>query len=140
MLFAVRERGPGAAISGASPHGSSCRLVPEACRYLRALSCAKTAGAARPKFVVDDRPGAGSIIGTEIVAKSPPDGYTLLLMSNTHTVNESLVPKKPFALMKDFVADRADQLFGPGAGRASVGAGEIDQGADRARKGQAERP
>jgi tripartite-type tricarboxylate transporter receptor subunit TctC len=55
-------------------------------------------------FVVDDRPGAGSIIGTEIVQKSPPDGYTLLVMSNTHTVNESLVPKKPFTLMKDFVA------------------------------------
>lgn len=55
-------------------------------------------------FVVDDRPGAGSIIGTDLVAKSPADGYTLLLMSNTHTVNESLVPKKPFALMKDFVA------------------------------------
>ena len=54
-------------------------------------------------FVVDDRPGAGSIIGTDVVAKSPPDGYTLLLMSNTHTVNESLVPKKPFTLMKDFV-------------------------------------
>ena len=54
-------------------------------------------------FIVDDRPGAGSLIGTEIVAKSPPDGYTLLVMSNTHTVNESLVPKKPFTLMKDFV-------------------------------------
>ena len=54
-------------------------------------------------FVIDNRPGAGSIIGTDLVAKSTPDGYTLLLMSNTHTVNESLVPKKPFALMKDFV-------------------------------------
>lgn len=54
-------------------------------------------------FVVEDRPGAGSIIGTDIVAKSAPDGYTLLVMSNTHTVNESLVPKKPFVLMKDFV-------------------------------------
>jgi tripartite-type tricarboxylate transporter receptor subunit TctC len=53
-------------------------------------------------FVVEDRPGAGSIIGTEAVAKSAPDGYTLLVMSNTHTVNESLVPNKPFALMKDF--------------------------------------
>ena len=55
-------------------------------------------------FIIDNRPGAGSIIGTELAAKSPPDGYTLLMMSNTHTVNESLVPKKPFALMKDFVA------------------------------------
>jgi len=54
-------------------------------------------------FVIDDRPGAGSIIGSDIVAKSAPDGYTLLMMSNTHTVNESLVPKKPFALMKDFM-------------------------------------
>ena len=54
-------------------------------------------------FIVDNRPGAGSIIGTDIVAKAPPDGYTLLMMSNTHTVNESLVPKKPFTLMKDFV-------------------------------------
>jgi tripartite-type tricarboxylate transporter receptor subunit TctC len=55
-------------------------------------------------YVIENRPGAGSIIGTEIVAKAPGDGYTLLLMSNTHTVNESLVPKKPFTLMKDFVA------------------------------------
>ena len=54
-------------------------------------------------FVVDDRPGAGSVIGTDAVAKSAPDGYTLLMMSNTHTVNESLMPNKPFALMRDFV-------------------------------------
>jgi tripartite-type tricarboxylate transporter receptor subunit TctC len=60
-------------------------------------------GALGQPFVVENRPGAGSIIGTDIVAKSAPDGYTLLVMSNTHTVNESLIPKKPFALMKDFV-------------------------------------
>lgn len=54
-------------------------------------------------FVIENRPGAGSIIGTDIVAKSVADGYTLLLMSNTHTINESLIPKKPFVLMKDFV-------------------------------------
>jgi tripartite-type tricarboxylate transporter receptor subunit TctC len=54
-------------------------------------------------FVVENKPGAGSIIGTDFVAKSPADGYTLLMMSNTQTVNESLVPNKPFALMKDFV-------------------------------------
>ena len=50
-------------------------------------------------FVVENRPGAGSIIGTDAVAKSDPDGYTLLLMSNTHTVNETLTPNKPFKLM-----------------------------------------
>ncbi|HKW82037.1 MAG TPA: tripartite tricarboxylate transporter substrate binding protein [Casimicrobiaceae bacterium] len=54
-------------------------------------------------FVVDDRPGAGSLIGTEAAAGSAPDGYTLLLMSNTHTVNESLLPNKPYALLHDFV-------------------------------------
>src|SRR5256885_1982690 len=53
-------------------------------------------------FVIEDRPGGGSIGGTDAVAKSPPDGYTLLLMSNTHTVNETLIPKKPFDLMRDF--------------------------------------
>ncbi len=53
-------------------------------------------------FIVDDRPGAGSIIGTDAVAKSTADGYTLLLMSNAHTVNESLIATKPFQLMRDF--------------------------------------
>ena len=55
-------------------------------------------------FVIDNKPGAGSVIGTDLAAKSPADGYTLLLMSNTHTVNETLIPVKPFALMRDFVA------------------------------------
>jgi tripartite-type tricarboxylate transporter receptor subunit TctC len=54
-------------------------------------------------FVVDNRPGAGSVIGTDAVAKSTPDGYTLLLMSNTHTVNEALIANKPFQLMRDFM-------------------------------------
>ena len=55
-------------------------------------------------FVVDNRPGAGSILGTEAAARATPDGYTLLLMSNAHTVNETLVPNKSFALLRDFVA------------------------------------
>ena len=54
-------------------------------------------------FLVDNRPGAGSIIGTDAAAKSAPDGYTLLMMSNTQTVNESLIPVRPFNLLKDFV-------------------------------------
>jgi len=52
-------------------------------------------------FVIEDRPGGGAVIGTDAVAKSAPDGYTLLMMSNTHTVNETLIPKKPYDLMKD---------------------------------------
>jgi tripartite-type tricarboxylate transporter receptor subunit TctC len=54
-------------------------------------------------FVVENKPGGGSIVGTDFVAKSAPDGYTLLLMSNTHTVNESLIPERPFVLLRDFV-------------------------------------
>jgi tripartite-type tricarboxylate transporter receptor subunit TctC len=59
--------------------------------------------ALKQSFVVEDQPGAGSLIGTTAVAHAKPDGYTLLAMSNTHTVNESLVPNKQFALMRDFV-------------------------------------
>ncbi len=52
-------------------------------------------------FVVENRPGGGAVVGSDAVAKSPPDGYTLLMMSNTHTVNETLIPKKPYQLMRD---------------------------------------
>ena len=62
---------------------------------------AKLQDALGQPFVIEDRPGGGSIVGTEAAAKSPPDGYTLLMMSNTHTVNETLIPKKPFDLMRD---------------------------------------
>src|SRR6185436_798642 len=63
---------------------------------------AKLQDALGQPFVVEDRPGGGSIVGTAEAARAAPDGYTLLVMSNTHTVNETLVPKKPFDLMKDF--------------------------------------
>jgi tripartite-type tricarboxylate transporter receptor subunit TctC len=55
-------------------------------------------------FVIENRPGAGTVVGTYLAAKSAPDGYTLLLMSSTQTVNESLVHNKSYALMRDFVA------------------------------------
>jgi tripartite-type tricarboxylate transporter receptor subunit TctC len=57
----------------------------------------------KQSFVVEDRPGAGALIGTDAVAKSTPDGYTLLVMSNTHTTNESLLSNKPYELMRDFL-------------------------------------
>jgi tripartite-type tricarboxylate transporter receptor subunit TctC len=60
--------------------------------------------ALKQSFVIEDRPGAGSVIGTDAVAKSAPDGYTLLMMSNTQTTNESLMASKPYQLMRDFVA------------------------------------
>src|SRR6266436_5906355 len=54
-------------------------------------------------FVVENRTGAGGVIGTLEAAKSPPDGYTLLMMSNTQTANESLVPQRKYELMRDLV-------------------------------------
>ncbi len=71
--------------------------------YARFLGQRLEAALGQP-FIVDDRPGAGSVIGTDAAAKSAPDGYTLLLMSNAQTVNESLVPNKPYALLRDFIA------------------------------------
>jgi tripartite-type tricarboxylate transporter receptor subunit TctC len=77
--------------------------------------------------VVDNKPGAGSVIGTDVAAKSAPDGYTLLLMSNAQTVNESLIPNKPYALMRDFVGvapiNYSDLVLvaNPAAGIQSVG-------------------
>ena len=53
-------------------------------------------------FVVENKPGAGSVIGTAEAAKAPADGYTLLMMSNTQTANESLVKRRPYELMRDF--------------------------------------
>src|SRR5438045_6926799 len=52
-------------------------------------------------FVVENRTGAGGVIGTLEAVKSPPDGYTLLMMSNTQTANESLVPTRKYELMRD---------------------------------------
>src|SRR6202162_3184018 len=52
-------------------------------------------------FVLENRTGHGGVIGHVEAAKSPPDGYTLLMMSNTQTANESLVPQRKYELMRD---------------------------------------
>jgi tripartite-type tricarboxylate transporter receptor subunit TctC len=57
----------------------------------------------KQQFVIDNRPGAGAVVGTDIVAKAPPDGYTLLMMSNAHTTNETLLASRPYVLMRDLV-------------------------------------
>jgi tripartite-type tricarboxylate transporter receptor subunit TctC len=57
----------------------------------------------KQSFVVENRPGAGAVIGTQEVARSAPDGYTLLMMSNTQTANESLLPERHYELMRDLV-------------------------------------
>jgi tripartite-type tricarboxylate transporter receptor subunit TctC len=54
-------------------------------------------------FFIENRPGAGTTIGTDLVAKADPDGYTLLMVSSTQTVNETLYPDKPYQLLRDLV-------------------------------------
>ncbi len=54
-------------------------------------------------FVIENRPGAGTTIGTDLVAKATPDGYTLLMCSSTQTVNETLYAHKPYQLLRDLV-------------------------------------
>jgi tripartite-type tricarboxylate transporter receptor subunit TctC len=68
--------------------------------YARFLGEKLSAALGQP-FTIENRPGAGAVIGTDVVAKAAPDGYTLLMMSNTHTANETLLKTKPYALLRD---------------------------------------
>lgn len=51
--------------------------------------------------VIENRPGAGGTIGTDLAAKAPPDGYTLVALGNTAAVNETLQPQRGYVLMRD---------------------------------------
>jgi tripartite-type tricarboxylate transporter receptor subunit TctC len=77
-----------------APGGSSDVLA-------RALG-QKLGDALGQSFVIDNRPGAGSMIGTDAAAKSPPDGYTLVLSDMPHTINPSVYAKVPYDPVKDF--------------------------------------
>ncbi|MDB5557590.1 MAG: tripartite tricarboxylate transporter receptor family protein, partial [Enterovirga sp.] len=70
--------------------------------YARAVA-QQLATTRKGNFIIENRPGAGALIGTTEAAKAEPDGYTLLMMSNTHTTNETLVAKKSYELLRDFV-------------------------------------
>lgn len=59
--------------------------------------------ALKQSFVVENKPGAGGVIGTDIAAKAAPDGYTILMMSSTITTNETLQASRPYVLMRDLV-------------------------------------
>ena len=57
----------------------------------------------QPVFI-DYKPGGGSTIGADIIAKSPPDGYNMIMLLTAHAVNASLMPKLPYDTVKDFAA------------------------------------
>src|SRR6185436_3792509 len=54
------------------------------------------------QVIIDNRPGGGGIVASEIVAKSPPDGYTLLMAFTSHVTNPSLYPKLAYDAIRDF--------------------------------------
>jgi tripartite-type tricarboxylate transporter receptor subunit TctC len=68
------------------------------------LVAAPMSAALGQQVIVDNRPGAGGNIGADIVAKSAPDGYTLLFVFSGHVTNPSLYPKLPFDTVRDFAA------------------------------------
>jgi tripartite-type tricarboxylate transporter receptor subunit TctC len=63
---------------------------------------AKLAESLGQSFVIDNRPGAGSMIGTDVAAKAPPDGYTIILSDMPHTINPSVYAKVPYDPVRDF--------------------------------------
>jgi tripartite-type tricarboxylate transporter receptor subunit TctC len=102
MMLAL---GAPAALAQGYPNKSVRIIVPFAAGgpadlYAREIG-GKLQGALGQPFVIENRPGGGAIVGTDAAAKSAPDGYTLLMMSNTHTVNESLFAEKPYVLLRD---------------------------------------
>jgi tripartite-type tricarboxylate transporter receptor subunit TctC len=69
---------------------------------LARLFLQKMADRVGANFVIDNRSGAGGAIGTEIVAKAPPDGYTILVCSSSHTINPSVYKKLGYDPLRDF--------------------------------------
>ncbi len=69
----------------------------------------KVSEALGQNLIIENRAGASAIIGSDLVAKAPPDGYTLLMCTVTNTINVSLIPKIPYDMARDFEA--VGQLF-----------------------------
>ncbi len=66
------------------------------------IVAAQDVGASRPAVIVENRTGAGGNIGADTVAKSPPDGYTLLLTTSGHAITPALYRTVPYDAVKDF--------------------------------------
>ena len=99
--------------------------------FARTLS-QKMSDALGTPLIVDNRPGAGGAIGSDIVAKAAPDGYTLLLAtSSTHSIGPSIYPKLPYDAVRDFtpiahVGDAASIMLVPNSSPAKTVAEWID--------------
>ena len=88
------------------------------------------AAALKQNVIVENRPGAGGNLAAEAVAKSAPDGYTLLVSFSSHTINASLYPKLPYDPAFDFGYYQGSDRAEP-ARRPSKTTGQRSQRADR---------
>ena len=86
------------------------------------------------QFVADNRAGAGGNIGTEVCAKSPPDGYTVCIMTVAQSIAPAIYRKLAFDPVKDFAHVTLDGAVAEHADGAPVAAGEEREGARRARE------
>jgi tripartite-type tricarboxylate transporter receptor subunit TctC len=95
--LAVAQDWPSKPVRFVSPYPPGGSVDP-----LARLLAAKVGDSLKASFIVENRTGASGIIGTDHVAKSPPDGYTFVFIFDTHSVHQALNPKLPFDPVKDF--------------------------------------
>ena len=107
-LLCAAAMGSSAAVQAADSYPSkSVRIiVPSApggsVDALGRLMAHKLSAALGQQFVVENRSGSGGVVGTDVVAKAPPDGYTLLMAYHSHVINPTLYKKLPYDTLKDF--------------------------------------
>src|SRR5262245_804862 len=95
--LAIAQEWPTKPVKFVSPYPPGGSVDP-----LARLLAAKLTDSLKQNFIVENRTGASGIIGTDYVAKSPPDGYTFVFIFDTHSVHQALQPKLPFDPIKDF--------------------------------------
>jgi tripartite-type tricarboxylate transporter receptor subunit TctC len=96
-LGATAQDWPNKPVKFVSPYPPGGSVDP-----LARLLGAKLGDSLKQNFIIENRTGASGVIGTDYVAKSPPDGYTFVFIFDTHAVHQALNPKIPFDPVKDF--------------------------------------
>ena len=113
---ALAQEWPTKVVKFVSPYPPGGSVAP-----LARLLAAKLQDSLKQAFIVENRTGASGIIGTDYVAKSPPDGYTWVFIFDTHAVHQALNPKLPFDPIKDFapvmIVGTAPMAITTGAGK-----------------------
>jgi tripartite-type tricarboxylate transporter receptor subunit TctC len=113
---ALAQEWPTKVVKFVSPYPTGGSVDP-----LARLLAAKLQDSLKQAFIVENRTGASGIIGTDYVAKSPPDGYTWVFIFDTHAVHQALNPKLPFDPIKDFapvmIVGTAPMAITTGAGK-----------------------